>query len=97
MKDRATPDDPAICGLCGHETSIAMIARHLEVEHDTDPSDIANAPIVDAAGDAHIHGWRVDYSQPIIDTLPQQAWYVCECGAGQLMDYPPQSAEEARA
>ena len=47
MKDRATPDDPMYCGICGHETSIAMIAIHLRDEHDVDVSEISNAPIVD--------------------------------------------------
>lgn len=44
--DFATPDDSAYCGVCGKETSLAMIARHLVDEHDIDPEDIANAPIV---------------------------------------------------
>jgi hypothetical protein len=47
MKDRATPDDPATCGICGHETSLAMIATHLATEHDVDVSEIKNAPVVD--------------------------------------------------
>ena len=46
--DRATPDDPVVCGICQHETSIAMIAVHLEREHGIDPSDLASAPIYDA-------------------------------------------------
>lgn len=51
MKDRPTPDDPVMCGLCGKETSVAMIAWHLEHEHDIDPDDIANAPIYDRTED----------------------------------------------
>jgi hypothetical protein len=47
MKDRATPDDQVTCGICGHETSIAMIGVHLANEHDVDLSEIKNAPIVD--------------------------------------------------
>jgi hypothetical protein len=49
-RDFATPDDPATCGICGKETSIAMIARHLITEHDIDPDDIADAEIIDATG-----------------------------------------------
>jgi hypothetical protein len=45
-RDFATGDDPAYCALCGKETSIAMLAHHLVTEHDIDPEDIANAPIV---------------------------------------------------
>jgi hypothetical protein len=49
--DRATPDDPAVCYLCGHETSVAMIAVHLEREHGITPEEIANAPILYEDGD----------------------------------------------
>lgn len=47
MKDRATPDDPVTCGLCGKETSLAMIVIHLANEHGIDPQEIADAPVVD--------------------------------------------------
>jgi hypothetical protein len=47
VKDRATPDDPVTCGICGRETSVAMIAAHLEREHGVDPREIADAPVVD--------------------------------------------------
>ena len=47
----ATGDDPATCALCGHETSVAMIAHHLVTEHDIDPDDIANAPIIDTTNE----------------------------------------------
>lgn len=50
MKDSVSPDDSVICGLCGHETSIAMIVRHLDVEHGVDPEDISNAEVIDATG-----------------------------------------------
>jgi hypothetical protein len=47
--DTFTPDDSVYCHLCDppHETSAAMIARHLEAVHGVDPQAIANAPIVD--------------------------------------------------
>lgn len=48
MHDIATPDDPVTCGLCGHRTSVAMIVTHLKEEHDIDPAEIADAPIVDS-------------------------------------------------
>lgn len=47
MLDRYTGDDPALCHLCGKDTSVAMIAYHLVHEHGIDPEDIANAPIID--------------------------------------------------
>lgn len=42
----ATGDDPVLCHLCGKDTSIAMIAHHLMTEHDIDPDEIANAPVI---------------------------------------------------
>jgi hypothetical protein len=47
MSDQVTPDDPVTCGMCGYQTSIAMISRHLAEEHNIDPDEIASAPIVD--------------------------------------------------
>lgn len=41
-----TGDDSVFCGLCGKETSLVMIARHLKDEHGIDP-DWENVPIVD--------------------------------------------------
>jgi hypothetical protein len=55
MKDRVTPDDPVTCGICGHETSIAMIAVHLANEHDVDVSEIRDAPVIDRT-DPREHG-----------------------------------------
>jgi len=46
-REQFTPDDSVTCGLCGKETSVAMIARHLEDEHDIDPDEIADAPVID--------------------------------------------------
>lgn len=48
-------DSPATCGLCGKETSVAMIAKHLEDEHGIDPREIADAPVVDNTPD-HFEG-----------------------------------------
>lgn len=45
MLDQATGDDSCYCGICGKETSIAMIGLHLIEEHDVDPDDLANAPV----------------------------------------------------
>lgn len=53
--DRATPDDPATCGLCGHKTSIAMIATHLGLEHGIDPQEIADAEVLDGT-DPRVEG-----------------------------------------
>lgn len=36
-----------ICGICGHESSIAMIVHHLATEHDVDPQEIADAEVID--------------------------------------------------
>ena len=41
----ATGDDPAHCELCGKDTSIAMIGRHLIEEHGLDPEDLTEAEI----------------------------------------------------
>lgn len=48
---QVTPDDSCYCGICGKETSLAMIVVHLANEHDVDPDEIANAPIVGGASD----------------------------------------------
>lgn len=37
---------------------------------------------------SHDHEWHVDLSSPIIDTLPQQAVYTCECGESMIRGYP---------
>jgi hypothetical protein len=52
MRDQVTPDDPVTCGICGHETSIAMIVVHLANEHNIDPAEIASAPIIDQTEDS---------------------------------------------
>jgi hypothetical protein len=46
VTERVTGDDAVTCAICQHESSIAMIAVHLEREHGIDPADIANAPVV---------------------------------------------------
>jgi hypothetical protein len=52
MSQPITPDDTVTCGLCGHQTSIAMIQQHLVDKHDYDLHEladaIADAPILDA-------------------------------------------------
>jgi hypothetical protein len=49
MSAYGTGDDAAFCGLCGKETSVAMIAQHLVDEHGIDPETIRTARIVDAS------------------------------------------------
>ncbi len=45
-----TPDDSVWCHICEppRETSLAMIAIHLEKVHGIDPREIAEAPIFDS-------------------------------------------------
>lgn len=45
---QGTGDDPVLCHLCGRDFSVATIVEHLTREHEIDPDDIANAPIVDS-------------------------------------------------
>lgn len=47
MNEIVTGDDPVTCHLCGKETSVAMIARHLHDEHGIAYEDIADAEIID--------------------------------------------------
>lgn len=42
-----TPDDPAVCEICGHQSSLAMILTHLNVEHGIEVDELATAPIID--------------------------------------------------
>lgn len=44
-------DDYVHCALCGRDTSLAMLATHLETEHDIPRSAIADAPIIDRTED----------------------------------------------
>jgi hypothetical protein len=52
VSNLVTPDDSCTCGLCGNETSLAMIAHHLVEAHGFDSEElsegIADAPIYDA-------------------------------------------------
>lgn len=52
VRVQGTGDDTAYCGICGKETSVAMIGRHLIEEHGIDPDDLANAPVLDLTASA---------------------------------------------
>lgn len=50
MSELETPNDAeqylVTCGLCGEEKTIATIAEHLVREHNFDPKEIVNAPVI---------------------------------------------------
>jgi hypothetical protein len=59
--DAATGDDSVTCGICGHETSVAMLQQHLVDKHGFDPEklaeELASAPVYDFADPK---GWLFD-------------------------------------
>lgn len=74
MKDIVSPDDSVTCGLCGHQTSIAMITNHLERQHDINPGEIVDAPLV-------------DLSEDVEDSTSEYGWYVLDTHCRRAIGY----------